>query len=268
MAKRMRWLLVAVCLSLFVLSAPAGANSRQTPTGVVTLVHGVRGLVADVYLDGKLVLPAFQPERATDPLTLPAGDHAVDIRTAGSPADSAPLLHGTLTVKAGIRQSAIVHLSEQGTPAVTAYDDDLSTVPATQTRVVLRHAAAAPPIDVTLNGSQAVSGLANGREAEDQVVAGTYAVAVSTGGQALLAPTNLPLAEGVANFMYLIGSRSSNSLTWLALPVTGAASAPAAVNTGQGGAAAPPAFPYPLVAVLSGLAIISLGWLARRRPTR
>ena len=44
------------------------------------VVHGLRGLVADIYLDGTLVLPTFQPERSTDPLPIPAGDHLIEIR--------------------------------------------------------------------------------------------------------------------------------------------------------------------------------------------
>ena len=62
------------------------------------VVHGLRGLVADIYLDGTLALPTFQPERATDPLAIPAGDHLVEIRAAGAAATETPLLTQTVTV--------------------------------------------------------------------------------------------------------------------------------------------------------------------------
>ena len=109
------------------------------------VVHGLRGLVADIYLDGNLALPTFQPERATDPIAIPAGDHLVEIRAAGAAATETPLLTQTVTVPAGFVGSLIAHLAGDGTPTLTAYADDLSTVPAGQARVVVRHSAAAEP---------------------------------------------------------------------------------------------------------------------------
>ena len=74
------------------------------------MVHGLRGLVADVYLDGNLALPTFQPERATDPIAIPAGEHLVEIRSAGAAASDTPLLTQSVTVPAGFSGSLIAHL--------------------------------------------------------------------------------------------------------------------------------------------------------------
>src|SRR5688500_14862772 len=92
---------MASCVATLVV--PTSASAQET--GTVTLVHGVRGLVADIYLDGKVALQVFQPERTAGPLNLPAGAHPVEVRPAGAPATSAPLLSATLTVPAGSRQS-------------------------------------------------------------------------------------------------------------------------------------------------------------------
>src|SRR5882762_9726720 len=81
MAKRLTPVVMAFTLlgymALFVLAHAAHAASE---TGTVTLVHGVRGLTADIYLDGAVALQVFQPERTAGPLTLRAGSHAVDVR--------------------------------------------------------------------------------------------------------------------------------------------------------------------------------------------
>src|SRR5258705_10101875 len=90
---------VALALPVATLVMPVQAHAAGE-TGTVTLVHGVRGLVADIYLDGAVALQVFQPERTAGPLTVPAGAHAVEVRTAGSPAPSAPLLSATLNVPA------------------------------------------------------------------------------------------------------------------------------------------------------------------------
>src|SRR4051812_39528741 len=82
-------LLSATALGAILLGGgrPAGA---QTGTAHVVLLHGLQGVVADVYLDGAIVFQAFQPERVTDPLDIPAGPRRVDIRPTGAPATSPP----------------------------------------------------------------------------------------------------------------------------------------------------------------------------------
>ena len=127
--------------------------SAQTATGTVTVVHGLRGVVADVYIDGTLALPAFQPERVTDPIAVPAGPHRVEIRLAGAPATDPPAVTGDVDVVADARQSIVAHLDSAGNPAITAYIDDATPVPAGDARAVIRHTAAAPPVDVSLNDS-------------------------------------------------------------------------------------------------------------------
>src|SRR5688572_10763661 len=133
----------AIALTVSATAATVSAQAPAEQVGTVRVVHGLRGLVADVYLDGNLALPTFQPERATDPIAIPAGDHLVEIRAAGAAATETPLLTQTVTVPAGFVGSLIAHLAGDGTPTLTAYADDLSTVPAGQARVVVRHSAAA-----------------------------------------------------------------------------------------------------------------------------
>lgn len=64
-------LTVTTLLALLLVASPAGAQSSDRTT--VTLVHGFRGLLADVYLDGERILQGFAPERSTDPTELPSG---------------------------------------------------------------------------------------------------------------------------------------------------------------------------------------------------
>ena len=154
------------------------------------MVHGLRGLVADIYLDGTLVLPTFQPERSTDPLAIPAGDHVVEIRAAGAAATDTPLLTQTVTVPAGFQGSLVAHLDAAGNPTLTPFVDDLTAVPAGQARVVVRHAAAASDVAVLLNDQAAFADVAPKGEASELVSAGDYQVSVTptAGGTPLAAP--------------------------------------------------------------------------------
>src|SRR3954454_5469279 len=161
-----RWLGVGIAaLAVAAFSTTAGA--QQAPNeqvGSVRVVHGLRGLVADIYLDGNLALPTFQPERATDPLSIPAGDHLVEIRSAGAAKTETPLLSQEVTVPGGFEGSLIAHLGADGKPSLTAYADDLTPVPAGEARVVVRHAAAADGVSVFLNDQDAVPTLAPNAE--------------------------------------------------------------------------------------------------------
>ena len=255
--------LIATALSL---SLPAVA---QDATGDVTVVHGFRGLTADVYLDGQLVLEGFTPERITDPMALPAGAHDVRVYEAGAATTETPVVAGSLDVTAGANISAVVHAAQDGTPRLSAFVNDTSQIPAGSVRLAVRHTAASGPIDVLLDGAPLVTGIANGSESTEQVPAAAHQVAVAAAGAAdpLIPPQDAEFPEGTVMSLYLVGSATDNSLSWLAQTIAGSAGAPSAVSTGNSGLAAPrqTAVPVALVAASFGVFLVVAG---RRRRAR
>lgn len=223
----------AVGISLTVAVAPVTAQT--TPTALVTVVHGLRGVVADVYLDGAVVLQTFEPERSTDPLPVPVGTHTVEVRAAGSAPTTAALVAGTLTAVEGVPMTAVVHLDAAGQATLTTFDDDTALVPAGQARAVVRHTAAAAPIDVNLGDTTLASGLVNPQQAAGQVGANTYDLSVTAAGtsEVVVAPQRVPFAEGAETAMYLIGSQPLGTLSWIAVQTDGLQTAPASVQTGN-----------------------------------
>jgi hypothetical protein len=236
----MRKLLLPVATLAFVLASTLGlgAAGAQEATGTVTIVHGFRGLVADVYLDGTLILESFEPERATDPVQLAAGDHEVEVREAGAEASSAAAVSGTLNVPAGSNLSAVVHLSEDGQPTMTVFRNDVGGVPPGSTRLVVRNTAATGPVNVSLDDAPLAAGLGNPKEAGKEVPATTHRLSVSAGSDVLLPPQEVPLQEGTAQYLYLIGSEQDGTVAWITQTVTGLSTAPAGVPTGNSGLAA------------------------------
>src|SRR6476620_2983424 len=117
MRKFLVWLAVVGKQSASLVATTRGVASAQTATGSVTVVHGLRGVVADVYIDGTLALPAFQPERVTDPIQVPAGPRRVEIRVAGAAPTDPPAVTGDVVVTADARQSIVAHLDSNGNPA-------------------------------------------------------------------------------------------------------------------------------------------------------
>ncbi len=219
-----------------VVAAAVPASAQDATTANVVIVHALRGFTADLYVDGKLLINTFQPERSTDPLPVAAGTHVVEIREAGAPADAKPALTATVELAAGTRYEAVAHLNQAGAPTVTLFVDDISPVPAGQARATVRHVAAAPPIDVRFAQTVTATGLANGMGSDTVLPTGAYELAVSATGAAtpLLPSRAVTLPEGTATYMYLIGSADGQTLDWLAVHATGLQTAPTKVPTGDG----------------------------------
>ncbi|MBA3288402.1 MAG: DUF4397 domain-containing protein [Acidimicrobiia bacterium] len=254
------------------------AVAAREATGVVRVVHGLRGLVADVYLDDQLVLSTFRPERSTDPLELPAGPHTIEVRPAGASTASDPLIRTQVRIADGFQGTLIAHLDAAGAPTLSMFADDLSPVPAGQSRVVVRHVAAAGPIDVFLDGRQQVAALEQGTETAHQIGAGDYTVSVRRAlrNRPIAEPEDVAFREGSANFMYLIGSAERHTIGWAAVVITDLQTAPAQIQTGDGSWAPADDGPGSVLVgaglagvVIGGAALVAgrrrlLGWSLRR----
>ena len=249
--------------------APA-AHAQDESDGLIRVVHGLRGLVADIYLDGTLVLPTFQPERSTDPLAIPAGDHLIEIRAAGAAMTEAALLTQTVTVPAGFRGSLVAHLDQTGAPTLSVFPDDLTPVPAGTSRLVVRHAAAAEGVNVLLNAEPALTDVAPAKEASAVVPSGAYEIAVTAlaGGAPLAPPQNVEYPDGTANFMYLIGSQVDHTLGWAAVQLGNLETVPTRIQTGDGSTEQSPADNRGTVVLLAALAVVAGSVLYRSRSRR
>ena len=159
----MRRLIAATAAgSLAVAAALFGAlPASAADTAEVYVVHGIPGLPVDVYVNGALTLDDFQPETVAGPLDLPAGSYAIAITAADAADASAPLLTATADVAGGNSYSIVAHLDADGNPTITPYANDISTISAGQTRLVVRHDAAAPAVDVRAGGTVVLAGVTN-----------------------------------------------------------------------------------------------------------
>ena len=198
---------------LLVVSGLGGAMAADSGMGTVTVVHGVPGLTVDVYVNDALTLPDFAPGTVTDPLALPAGDYKIDIRPAGAAADSEPAISGSATLASGMNATIIAHLDADGMPTLSVFANDTSTIDAGKARLVVRHTAAAPAVDILANGSVLFSNLSNPNEDTADVPAGSYDVKIAPTGstQTVFDAGSLQLNAGTAYFVYAYGSLSDST---------------------------------------------------------
>jgi hypothetical protein len=260
------------------LLAPMGAASAAGANATVTILHGLPRFTADVYVNGTLTLDGFRPLSATDALSLPAGSYDIAIRDVGAAASSEPALEATLTLKAGQNYSAIAHLDQDGKPTLTLFRNDISAIPAGRSRLVARNVAEAPDLVVRLDKTPVFQGLSDGDEASRNSAPGSHSVDVvaADGGAQLIDPTRLSLHEGSVTVVYVVGSAGQQTLDLMVQDLSGLASAPLDVQSGNGGYAADPTFPawarlamvLALLGVLASAVALRGGAVAHAKPPR
>lgn len=260
---------VAVVLSV-VVGAPAFAQPKAAGgQATVSVLHAVPGLTVDVYAGDKELLPDFAPGTLTDPMKLDAGSYDIKIFKDGEGPKGTPAIEKTVEVPAGANATLVAHLTADGKPALNAFVNDTSKVPAGKARVTVRHVAAAPAVDVRANGTAVFKNLQNPKEAKGEVAAGKVSADVVLAGTDTVAigPATLDLAEGSNTIVYAWGSATDKNLALKTQTISGMHSAPSGVPAGETGQAAAHNQNMMVGALSLGavLALVGAGLLLRRR---
>lgn len=220
-------LFVVFFLSLVLMTTGAAlANSGANGTATVTVVHGVPGLTVDVYVNGALTLPGFEPETITDPLELPVGDYDIVIVPAGGdPAN--PAIAGSATLTEGLNASLVAHLTAAGEPTLSVFANDVAPIMDDVARLVVRHTAAAPAVDVALYDDEdaeaddlvgVLENLTNPNEVQIEVPEDDdYAATIAPAGSdtPVFGPVELDLEDEMSHIVYAVGSLADGTFTVL-----------------------------------------------------
>ncbi|MBO4204927.1 DUF4397 domain-containing protein [Micromonospora echinofusca] len=227
--------LAATFASVGVFSAtPAFAASSK-----VSVVHGIPDTPVDVYVNGNKTLDNFKPGDVAGPLDLAQGEYDIALTKPGEPIGQAILKVDNAAVPGGANISIAAHLDAAGQPKITPFVNDTAKVAAGKARLIVRHTAAAPAVDVRAGGTPVFRNLTNPNEAKGDVAAGTVAADVVLAGTETVAigAQQLNLKEGTATIVYAIGSAEAKTLTVVAQTIDGLHSAPHRVPSGTGGGA-------------------------------
>ena len=241
-------------------SAQADGDDR------IHLIHGLPDTDLDVEIDGRLVVEGFA-FRDTHDLSSLAGTTVPSLRFLGAGTDEVVLDAGELTLPDSGSVSALIHLKPDGSLNLSIFENDVSQLAAGESRLIIRHLAAAPAVDVVAAGEIVFEALANGEQREADLAAGSVTASlVPTGedGPVVIGPADLPLSEGTLLIVYGLGSLEENTMTVLTEIISGLDSPPTAVNTGNSpiGEGSPG---LAATALGSMAAIVGLVLFARRR---
>lgn len=219
-------------------SAPASAATLYVGHGIPGKVFGddSNKLAVDICVVSgpeipKVTYPAelFSVEFgqfAQVPLNLPAGRYDVEVQLpkAGT-CDGDVAVAGSLFLGLGENATAFAHLTEQGTPTLTKYVNDLRPLASGRARLYARHAAAVGDVDVYVKGpgpSVFIRDLENPDQEGADLRAGSTYVSISqdrgwwglgattSHGGSRLFSTRRDLAAGIAYFAYAVGIPSSD----------------------------------------------------------
>jgi hypothetical protein len=210
---------VALPMTLAVTSPAAAADPKPAQ---VSVLHAIPGLTVDVCAGGKVLLPGFAPGTLAGPLALPAASYDLGLQAAvpgiaaGAACAGPFALAAMVPVAAGKNYTITANLDGTGKPALNVFTNNRAPVTKFATkktlttgRVTVRHVAAAPAVDVFVNGAVAFSSLTNPNQVSTTLKRGVYQAAAGLAGAGTagiaLGPVPLPVKAGYNVIVYAWG---------------------------------------------------------------
>lgn len=204
-------------------SAALTAGASPT-TAHVTVVHGIPNTPVTVYANGAVLIKDFKFGNVVGPVDLRPGKYNLAVRPHGASATSSPILSDTVKVVAGENATVVANLTTSGKPTLNVFANPTSAIPMGDARVIVRHVAQAPAVDVyattsataSLPTTPLISDLANPGSATANVTAGTYYVSVyahGTTAKPVIGPAKFSFAAGDTYIVYAIGSATAKPAT-------------------------------------------------------
>ncbi len=224
-------------------AGPAQAISPTTSD--VYVVHGIPGLVVDVYVNDDLTLEDFTFGTVAGPLDLPAGNYKIQVFAANDdPATDTPAIDvPAAAVPANKSVSLVAQFDAAGDPKLGVFVNDISTIPAGQGRLTVRHTAEADAVAIVANGAIAFDDVKNGDEGTTLLPVGGITAGVA--GKGTTSPLVIPksgtaapvtISEGVNLIVYAVGP--ADDLQLITQSISGLHSTPGGVHSGTAGLAA------------------------------
>jgi hypothetical protein len=208
MRKRFLGLAVAASMafSLF------GVGTASAADATLNVVHGIPGVDVNVCVNDGEAISDFSYGDVVTGVPLADGVYAFKIVAAADDCTADGILVAAgVDLMGGKNYTAIAYLDESGSPTLGLYTNGSKPVAKGTARLIVRHNAAAPAVDVWANGAPLVTDFENGESAKAIVPKGIYAAWVSLPGdyQPVIGPSVLELKKGFTYEVYAIGDATN-----------------------------------------------------------
>jgi len=258
----------ALALPLGLAAVPAQAADMATVSVLHAIPEGAGADVVDVFANGDLLIDNFTPG-TLETVEVPAGTYDLAVFGDGqTPDDAEPVLIAeAVEVPGGINATVTANLDAEGAPALNVFVNDVSRLAAGEARLIVRHIAAAPAVDVLAGSDVIFSDVTNPNEGVIVVPAGDYEASVNLAGTdtTVLGPAPVMLEEGTVTIAYAWGSAEEENLALATQLITDVSTGPEGVPAGGGSTTQLPLMAFG-IAALGALAIAGAG--ARLAATR
>lgn len=248
--------------TIVAIGSPAAADDHVR----IHLIHGIPDTDVDVEANGSNAFENFSFSDTQDLSSL-AGATLENLRVKVAGTDTVAIDAGDITLPSEGNFTIMAHLDADGAPTISVFENDESTIAAGQGRLVVRHTAAAPEVDILANGAVAFAAVPNGVGGGADLPAGVIEASVVPAGASepvVIGPADLPITEGSSLIVYAVGSLADDTLTVLTESIDGLGSAPARVDTGNSPVDGASTTPWILAVV--AIAIVGGSVTAIRRP--
>jgi hypothetical protein len=250
-------LLVAALGAVLLAAAPANAQSGAR----IHLIHGIPDTPVDVEAGGANVFTNFQFGETQDLSSL-AGQTLAGLKVKAAGTTTVAIDAGDVALPASGNYTVIAHLDAAGAPTLSVFENDTSSTAAGEGRIVVRHTAQAPAVDVLAGGTPVFRNLSNPNEAKADLPAGTVSASVVPAGATtpvVIGPADLSVQAGSSLIVYAVGSLDGGSIQVLTETISGLGGAPTAVNTGNSPIGTDSGVNLAVVAGLALLAVAIVG---------
>jgi hypothetical protein len=210
MTKRIVGLIVALAATMTV-SGAAPAAATSAPKFTLNVVHGIPGVVVDVCVNGAKAIEGFRPGDVVSGVRLPEGEYRLKVTPAGKSC-SAAILKAEADLQGGWNRNytVVANLDDEGTPNLALFRNNTRKTEKGEARVIVRHTADAPAVNVWANGSPLNRGrqFEWGKTRRFDVPAGDYEVFVSLARRSapVIGPADLALKAGYSYQVYAWGN--------------------------------------------------------------
>jgi Domain of unknown function (DUF4397) len=153
------------------------------------------------------------------PLTLAAGTYEVKVSVADSlaPCSNFPFIDTSIKLGAGKNVSAVLALSQTGSPTLLTFTNKFSAVTENFGRVLLAQAVDAPAVQVILQNKTTMKlytyAVDPGAVLDVNLPADEYSVEINQGTTTLVASSTFTLNSQSVLLLYPIGEASNNTVT-------------------------------------------------------
>jgi len=153
------------------------------------------------------------------PLTFVPGTYDVKVSVANSlaPCSNAPLIDSSVTLDSAQNVSAVIALSQSGSPTLLTFTNKFSSVPASDGRILFAQAADAPAVQVILQNTSTMKlytySVNPGALLDEELPADDYTVEINQGTTTLIPSTTIDLYSQSVTLLFAVGEASNNTVS-------------------------------------------------------